>query len=174
MKPSDLHKLLDKAVKARGVSPVAEALQGLLKPSAAESTVLTIIANAGVHEIPKTYLRGEVYKASQGDWDASTEESLRGELRAILARLADKLRSRQWQRVYLIPTGHPVLSVQIKAMVYRLLRINTIDLYHKAGTYFEIDIDQRAIALESKDFSDRTISLELQGGVSASSRDRRE
>lgn len=155
MKPSDLHKLLDEAVKSRGASAVAEALQGLLKPSGPESTVLTIIANAGVHEIPRTYLRGEVYRASQGDWDASSEEALRGELNAILARLANKLRSRRWQRVYLIPTGHPVLSVQIKAMVYRLLRINTIDLYHKAGTYFEIDIDQRAIALETKDHDDR-------------------
>jgi hypothetical protein len=154
VKPSDLHKLLDKAVKARGVSPVEEALQGLLKPDAPESTVLTIIANAGVHEIPRIYRRGEVYKASQGDWDASTEEALRRELRAILARLANKLRSRRWQRVYLIPTGHPVLSVQIKAMVYRLLRINTVDLYHKAGTYFEIDIDQRAIALETEDHQD--------------------
>jgi hypothetical protein len=105
----------------------------------------------GVHEIPKAYLRGEVYEASRGDWDASTEEALLLELKAILSRLANKLRSNRWKRVYLIPTGHPVLSLQIKAMVYRLLRFNTIDLYHKAGTYFEINLDQRAIALDAGD-----------------------
>ena len=150
MSPSDLHRLLDEAVKARGVERVVDALHGLLNPSVSESVVLTIIANAGVHEIPRTYLRGEVYNASQGDWDASTEEALLLELKGILARLATKLRSAQWKRVYLIPTGHPVLSLQIKAMVYRLLRLNTIDLYHKAGAYFEINLDQRAIALEAK------------------------
>jgi hypothetical protein len=148
--PGDLHRLLDKAVKARGVERVVEALHSLLNPSVSESAVLTIVANAGVHEIPRTYLRGEVYNASQGDWDASTDETLLLELKGILALLATKLRSAQWKRVYLIPTGHPVLSLQIKAMVYRLLRLNTIDLYHKAGEYFEINLDQRAIALEAK------------------------
>lgn len=63
--------------------------------------------------------------------------------------MVKNLRSEQWSFVYLIPTGHPVLSLQIKAMVYRLLRLNTIDLYHKAGTYFEINLDQRAIALDT-------------------------
>lgn len=72
------------------------------------------------------------------------------ELKTILGRLAVKLRSGRWKRVYLIPTGHPVLSLQIKTMVYRLLRLNTIDLYYKAGTYFEIDLDQRAIALGTR------------------------
>ena len=89
----------------------------------------------------------EVYEASRGDWDVSTEDALLRELQAILSRLVDKLRSQRWDRVYLIPTGHPVLSLQIKAMVYRILRINTIDLYHKSGNYFEVDLDQRAIAL---------------------------
>jgi hypothetical protein len=32
-------------------------------------------------------------------------------------------------------------------MVYRLLRYNTVDLYYKNGLYFEVDLDQRAIAL---------------------------
>jgi hypothetical protein len=126
-------------------------LEDLLKQSVPEPAVLTIVANVGVHEIPKAYLRGEVYEASRGDWDASTEEALLLELKAILSRLANKLRSNRWKRVYLIPTGHPVLSLQIKAMVYRLLRFNTIDLYHKAGTYFEINLDQRAIALDAGD-----------------------
>lgn len=149
MKPDDLHKLLDEVLKTTDSQHVEAALENLLTLSVPEPAVLTIVANAGIHEIPAGYLRGEVYEASRGDWDVSSEESLRLELTAILSRLAGKLRSGRWKRVYLIPTGHPVLSLQIKAMVYRLLRLNTIDLYHKAGIYFEVSLDQRAIALDT-------------------------
>jgi hypothetical protein len=34
-------------------------------------------------------------------------------------------------------------------MVYRLLRLNTIDLYYKGGTYIEVNLDHRAIALDA-------------------------
>ena len=133
-----------------------------------EPAVLTIVANAGIHEIPAGYLRGEVYEASRGDWDASTEESLLLELRAILSRLAKKLRSGRWKCVYLIPTGHPVLSLQIKAMVYRLLRFNTIDLYYKAGIYFEVNLDQRAIALDTADRADGETAVDTARRESSS------
>lgn len=147
MKPKRLHELLDEVLKTRDSEEVVVALENLRGQNAPEATILTIIANAGVHEIPKAYLRGEVYEASRGDWDAKTEEALLLELSRILTGLAKKLRSRPWKHVYLIPTGHPIVSLQIKSMVYRLLRLNTIDLYYKAGAYFEIDLDQRAIAL---------------------------
>ena len=118
----------------------------LLLPAATQR-VLTIVANAGVHQIPERYLRGEVYEASRGNWDATSEAALVGELTKLLEALALKLRAQPWERVYLVPTGHPIFALQIKAMVYRVLRFNTVDLYYKAGTYFDIDIDQRAVAL---------------------------
>lgn len=151
MKPNDLRTLFEKALKARGTEQVVSALESLLQEKLPEGQVLTIVANAGVHAIPNAYLRGDIYEASRGDWDASTEEELLLELKGILSRLVSKLRSRNWKRVYLIPTGHPILSLQIKVLVYRILRINTIDLYYKAGSYFEVDIDQRAIAIETGD-----------------------
>lgn len=148
MRPPDLHTLLDEAVTTAGAEQVKRVLQALIDATSPEPATLTIIANAGVHEIPTRYLRGEVYEASRGDWQVSTAEALAVELRGILLRLASKLRSRAWGTVYLVPTGHPVLSLQIKTMVYRVLRINSIDLYYKAGSYFEVNIDQRAVALE--------------------------
>ena len=147
MNDDELHHLLSEAVSRRGRPAVAKALQVLLESEDCSEDSLTIVANAGIHEVPSEYLRGEVYEASHGNWDARTQESLVGELTAILSRLALKLRSRQWKRVYLIPTGHPILSLQIKTMVYRLLRMNTIDLYYKAGSYLEVDIDHRDVAL---------------------------
>ncbi len=147
MKDSQLRKLLEQAVKSSGSARVAAALSELARKNVPDKGVLTIIANAGVHTIPKPFLRGEVYEASRGDWDVSSEQALVTELGNIMLRLISKLRARQWERIYLVPTGHPILSLQIKAMVYRVLRLNTIDLYHKAGTYFEVNLDHRAIAL---------------------------
>jgi hypothetical protein len=144
----DPHIVLDEVLQKTSPDQVLEVLNSMLRPSAPDY-VLTIISNAGVHEIAKAHLHGEVYEASRGNWDASSESLLVSELRGILSELVKKLRSKQWKRVYLIPTGHPVLSLQIKAMVYRVLRLNTVDLYYKAGTYFEVDLDQRAIAIDS-------------------------
>lgn len=149
MRPNELHELLDEVLGTTGTDEISTALKGLLEQGRNNRNVLTIVSNAGVHEIPKAYLRGEVYEASRGDWNASTQEELLTELEAILSRLVSKLRSNAWERVYLIPTGHPILSVQIKTLVYRTLRMNTIDLYYKSGKYFEIDIDQRAVAIRA-------------------------
>ena len=148
MKTNELHFLLDQLLETVEPSKVASTLESLRNSGNIESSVLTIIANAGVHQIPIAFLRGEVYEASKGDWDTSSQEALLTELSAILSRLVYKLRSNRWTRIYLIPTGHPILSLQIKTMVYRVLRLNTIDLYHKSGTYYEINLDQRAIAIQ--------------------------
>ena len=150
MKDSNLQELVTQAVESSGNARVVAALQSLIAGPCAEEETLTIISNAGVHSIPSSLLRGEVYEASRGDWNASTQDALIAELQEILLRLVTRLRLRQWRRIYLIPTGHPILSLQIKAMVFRILRLNTIDLYYKGGSYFEVDINQRAIALDSE------------------------
>ena len=148
MKQFDPHVLFERALREKGVSATVNSLLRLLNESD-DDLVLTIIANAGVHEIPESYLRGDIFEASRGNWDVSSQPALEEELSRILVRLAKKLRSASWKKVYLVPTGHPILSIQIKTMVYRVLRLNTIDLYYKSGIYFEVDIDQRAIAIES-------------------------
>jgi len=151
LKPSDPHVFLDEILRTRTIEEVMSTLERAFRTDIAGERSLTIIANAGVHTIPNAYIVGEVYEASRGDWDVSTEEALLSELKNILSHLVHKLRSEPWTHVYLIPTGHPVLSLQIKAMVYRILRINTIDLYYKGGTYLRVNLDQRAIALGAND-----------------------
>ncbi len=121
MKVSELRKLLDQAVQSSGNDRVVAALENLAATDQPEKGVLTIVSNAGIHSIPEAFLRGEIYEASRGDWDVSTEEALKTELTRILARLVIKLHRGHWRRVYLIPTGHPILSLQIKTMVYRVL-----------------------------------------------------
>ena len=110
--------------------------------------MLTIVANAGVHTIPERYLCGEVYVASRGNWRAENEGTINSEVRQVLIGVARKLKERQWRRVYLIPTGHPAVSMNIKLLVYRAIRLNTIDWAYINGEYYSLMIDQREIAIE--------------------------
>lgn len=144
---ADFTRLLDAAVASVGAERVAEVLRGLTRRETSADT-LTLISNAGVHTIPDNYLRGDVYEVSRGDWTANTAAEVHEELTRLLGDLARKLRSRTWRKVYLIPTGHPILTVNVKLLVYRLLRINTIDLYYRAGSYIEVQIDHRRLSLE--------------------------
>ena len=118
-----------------------------MKPCNEEDT-LTVVANAGVHTIPPQYLRGEIYEVSRGNWSTTDAAELTEELTSLLSGLANKLRSRPWRTVYLVPTGHPILTINVKLLVYRLLRINTIDLYYREGEYLEIQLDHRRISLD--------------------------
>ena len=146
---ADLNNLLDTAVGAAGADRVAEVLTSLTRRETLTDT-LTLISNAGVHTIPDRYLHGEIYEVSRGDWAARTPDEVHDELTRLLQGLAHKLRSRPWSQVYLVPTGHPILTVNVKLLVYRLLRINTIDLYYKAGHYIEVHIDHRRLSLQTE------------------------
>ena len=151
MKNTNLAHLLNEAVEVAGRQRVAETLHALADSSVPVDDALTLVANAGVHTIPTAYLRGEVYEVSRGDWLADTRMDLETELNAILERLVRKLRSRRWEPIYLIPTGHPVLTANIKLLVYRILRLNTIDLYYRSGTYIDVQLDHRRLALAVSD-----------------------
>ena len=69
------------------------------------------------------------------------------ELKNILSDLAKVLQSNTWKQVYLLPTGHPIISINAKAIVYRLLRINTVDICYLNGEYMEVELNHRDIAL---------------------------
>ena len=148
-----LEHLLDQCVNKRGKEAVEKALQLLVADESGPdaSQVLTIVANAGVHTIPQSYLRGEVYVASRGNWRVDNDETLNSQVSQILTGVARKLKERQWRRVYLIPTGHPAVSMNIKLLVYRAIRLNTIDWVYINGEYYLLTIDQRDISIEADD-----------------------
>lgn len=121
--------------------------RALLAPLVAsgEAGTLTIVANKSLHTIPERYLRGRVYIASRGTLDLSSPNTAVMAYRRILARLVKVLRSQSWDRIYLIPTGHPTLSGAIKLAVYQATRQNTIDLFYANGLYFDLDISIREL-----------------------------
>ena len=79
------------------------------------------------------------------------DETLNSQVSQILTGVARKLKERQWRRIYLIPTGHPAVSMNIKLLVYRAIRLNTIDWVYINGEYYLLTIDQREISIGADD-----------------------
>lgn len=136
----DNNDLIDKFVKKYGQEELENYLNNRLNE---ENNILTIIGNTGLHTIPSAYLHGEVYIASIGNLNLSTYESIKLEYELILSKLITKLQEKNWNKVYFVPTGHTTLVLQIKLLVYHVLRISTIDLFYSKGKYFELEMDYR-------------------------------
>lgn len=110
-----------------------------------EGAELTIIVNEGTHHVPTDYLRGEVFVFSRGSFSTAArgfELALKSRLRA----LAKILKSRRWKSVYIVPTGHPVLSMNVMLMVFRVTRLEAsiVGYFGDAG-YKIIQVAQRPI-----------------------------
>ena len=141
---------LEKAVEVVGTERVLGVLSQL-QMSAAEHQTLTIIVNDGVHYLSSEYHRGEVYIASRGTIDLSTVESIHREFTRILMATAQKLKSRQWRRVYIIPFGPTTLSMQIKLLVYRICGFESTDVMNLSDqSRVDISLDIRKIIVDSE------------------------
>lgn len=111
--------------------------------------VLTIISNSGVHPIPLDYVFGDVFVASNGSLDFTSEQTVNAEIDEIVKSVSQKLRERRWTKVYLIPFGHAVISMNIKMVVFRVLRIETIDVFYFGdGRYGLIERNTRSTLTE--------------------------
>lgn len=113
--------------------------------SAKNERELTVIANHSHHKIPFEYLHGDVYVASEGSMDFSNPIAVENSVKQVLRDLRVKLKEASWKRIYFIPTGHPVVSIQIKLLIYKVTRINSIDLFYLDGNFVELDLDVRRL-----------------------------
>lgn len=138
-----LEALLVRAKALLGERGLIEALSSLMNPGVSPSEELTIVSNAGMHNIPSAYVHGELYVASDGNLELSSQENISETYASVLQRLAAKLREKAWKKIYLIPTGPTTLALQIKLLVYHVTRLSTIDLFYSRGEYFEIGMDYR-------------------------------
>ena len=143
-------KQLDDLVANLGCERACEVLSRHVRRAQCLHNVLTIIVNRGVHSIPKDQIYGEIFFASEGNLDFSSKESVHSEFEAVLSNVTKKLKSNAWKQIYILPFGPSTLSMQIKLLVYRVTRIETIDLFYLgSGEYFDLDINQRDIIVES-------------------------
>ncbi|HEY6220821.1 MAG TPA: hypothetical protein VIV65_12280 [Gemmatimonadaceae bacterium] len=146
---SDLKAALQSAVKSLGEERVLNLLRTASAAPATEG-ILTIIVNAGIHHLPMEFERGDVFVASEGTLDLSSPESIRREFHAVLSRTAKKLRERDWTRVYVVPFGPTVLSMQVKLLVYRVCAIETVDIMNVAGgNRAEVAMDLRQLVVDA-------------------------
>jgi len=142
MNSNDYKVLVEKFIREYGEDELKGYLNNRLSNA---GEILTLIGNEGAHSIPEEYLHGEVYAVTSGSLDLSSKESTLLEYNSALSFLIEKLKEKRWRKVYLVPTGHTTLVLQIKVIVYNILRISTIDLFYSKGRYFEIDIDYREL-----------------------------
>lgn len=139
----DVEDLVDELIEQEGVAKTKRLIKSLIIDSS--EPVLTIIANQGSHRIPEKYLRGEIFIASKGNLDFSRKSAVEKQYKQIAFDLSVKLAEKNWKRIYLIPTGHVTLSLQLKLTVYRVTRLNTTDLFYSDGRFFDLLIDQRRL-----------------------------
>ncbi|KUM05050.1 hypothetical protein Cv017_11220 [Chromobacterium subtsugae] len=64
-----------------------------------------------------------------------------------MLKVKDKLMERSWKRIYFIPTGHPIISLQIKLLIYQVTRLNSIDLLYLDGNFVDVDMNIRELEL---------------------------
>ncbi len=142
--------LLRQAIQANGEEVVLRELRKLCAMPSSKENVLTIIANEGVHHLPEEFVRGEVYTAHEGSFDFSSPNLTHSQIRDVLIRLAEKLKSKPYHRIYLVPFGHSVPAMQIKLLVYRICHIETTDVFYiGAGRYFDYQENLRDLVLNA-------------------------
>ena len=144
---SNLNDLIEKIGHDRAIDILSRFAQ---EDAEADAHVLTIVSNKGVHHLPEDILRGEVFYASEGNLDFSSLDTVSVEFREILGGLAEKLKSKKWKRIHIIPFGPCALSMQIKLLVYRITRIESVDIFYLGeGEYVDLEINQRNVIVGS-------------------------
>jgi hypothetical protein len=98
-----------------------------------------------MHAIPAHLLRGDVYTFSSGhvnlDRD-SAEDSLKG----LIKQGHKYLTSSNWNKVYIIPSGHPLLVVVATLLVFRSIRVDPIVVsYFGSDGYADINTNIREV-----------------------------
>jgi hypothetical protein len=138
-----LQKSLKDLIATYGVELLQRELRRL-DPSDPVENVLTIVSNSGTHALPKEHLHGTVYFASEGSLDFSSGEEIKKQFEQILINLARVVKSKRWNKIYLLPFGPSALTMLIKLLVFRITYIDTWDIiYLGNGKYSEIQIETR-------------------------------
>jgi len=145
MNEDDLCKLIETYIEEVGLDQLKEILIRETSRSKLDDYSLTIIANQGLHDIPSRFVHGELHIASSGNLNFENREAIIEQYKEILLKLKQKLSEKEWKKVYLVPTGHSTLALQIKSLVYHVLRIDTIDQFYSKGDYYEIEVNVRSL-----------------------------
>ena len=108
--------------------------------------VLTIVCDDTMHAIPESVILGERFVLSSGNFDTTNSRTVEEYLNSRIILLANKLNSREWDRVRVVYSGHAILAAVAKFTVYRVLHIESDDVIYFGGIgYMEISVRVRNV-----------------------------
>lgn len=141
--PGALHEAIETLIESYGVDSVSRSFNKILSRTEA---ICTVVVNAGLHKFPESILLGDVYIFTEGNLHLENSDIFHQELSDHLVKLADYISNRKWKKIYLVISGHAVLNMNVKLLIYRLTRLETVDwVYDGQGSYFECHIPVRSI-----------------------------
>lgn len=145
----DLRELIEQCIDQAGADAVEDALHAILEER--HERTLTIVVNDWQHPLQDVHSRGEIFILSRGSFDYTNAKIVVAQFESALLDLGVKLREKKWTKIYLVPFGPSVLSMQVKLFVYRILHIETTDVLHIGNNkYCDIDIKQREITSKAR------------------------
>lgn len=147
--PQKFDDLIKAFIKKNGKRKLEKILLESLTENA--PNVLTIIISEDTHKIPKDIIHGEKFVMSKGDLNNFDQDILKQQIEERLLKLVKKLKDKEWNKIYFIPSGFPELSIMAKLLIYRVTRIDSIDIvYTGNGKYTEMHFNSRAISGSSE------------------------
>lgn len=108
--------------------------------------VLTVVCNKGVHPIPFNTLPGEVFVATEGSLPMGYDE-LRNAVTVAVRAVAEKIMEAKPQKVFLVPSGLPVVLSQLQALCMQMISKPAVILQwdRDRSEYFEINVIPRDV-----------------------------
>lgn len=143
--PKSLDEELDALVRLHGANAVLSAARRVEQLDDALN-VCTILVNVGVHSMPEYLLNGEVYVFYEGSVDLSSEKNLKEFTDQKILSLREFLRTKKWNQIYIVISGHAAMCMQVKLAVYRITHIETVDwVFDGAGRYLKLEVPMRKL-----------------------------
>jgi hypothetical protein len=117
-----------------------------------DDAALVIVCNRGVHAIDESRLpAGKVFYASSGSLPMDNAEALGLAVEAALLDAARVLKERDWRKVYIVPSGLPVLAIALASLVHQVKAYPPITLQYdrESGAYWEMAFEVRKLASQA-------------------------
>ena len=131
---------------------VIDEIEKILNDTPKSDDVLTIVANKGSHAINETLLPGCVFYASEGNLGGSpmNPETLITDLEKIAKQTTKILKNNFYKKIYIVPSGLPIISLTISAIVSQVTAKPIIPLQYdrESGQYWKIDLPIRELVTQ--------------------------
>ncbi|RJQ32809.1 MAG: hypothetical protein C4589_00310 [Peptococcaceae bacterium] len=129
---------------------LAEQIASAITARNGDDNNLVIVANKGIHPIDESKLpAGDLFYASEGNigGDPMSAESLKSDLEAITAKCASKVKSKPYRKIYIVPSGFPIISQFITSACFQITALPPVILqYDRAtGEYWPFELKVRQI-----------------------------